>query len=73
MKVKFTYRIEVLDGPDEGLIIDNQNRILDLFQPHIGDIIEPYRIQFEFMTPELFQKGRKALENGNSIYCDKTL
>ena len=73
MKVKFTYRIEVIDGPDAGLIIDNQNRILDLFQPHIGDVIEPYRIQFKFMTPELLQKGMATLENGDTIYKGKIL
>ena len=73
MKIKFSYRIEILDGPDAGMVMDNETRILDLFQPHIGDIVEPYRIQFEFMTPELMQKNFKTLSDGDSIYKGKTL
>lgn len=73
MKAKLSFTIEILDGPDAGLQIKNDDRVIELFEPSVPGYIEPYRIQFEFTTPDLIQKGRKQLEDGDTIYLEEPL
>ena len=73
MKAKLSFTIEILDGPDAGLQIKNDDRVVELFEPVVPGYIQPYTVQFSFTTPELIQRGMKPLEDGDTIYSEEPL
>ena len=59
MKAKIDLRVELLDGQDAGYVLTEENRIVELDDNHNFpnlDVIRPYRVTVEFVTPNLLRE-----------------
>lgn len=57
MKAKITLRVELLDGPDAGYMIEEQNRVVDLTRLPYDH--KPYQVTVEFVTPDMYREWRE--------------
>ena len=58
MKAKINLRVEILEGEDKGYVLEETNRVVDLQRSYpLNDIITPYKLQLEFVTPDLLRRG----------------
>lgn len=60
MKAKVNLRVEILEGEDAGYILEETNKLVDLQRgtPYPwSDLIEPYRICVEFVTPDILREA----------------
>ena len=57
MKAKITLRVELLEGPDAGYMIEEQNRIVELKRMPYDH--KPYQVTVEFVTPDMFREWRE--------------
>ena len=58
MRAKVDLRVELLDGPDAGYVLSEENHIVELDDNHNFpnlDVIKPYRVTVEFVTPNLLR------------------
>jgi len=61
MKVKVDLRVEIIDGPDAGYVLEEKNRLLDLDRhgPRDWDnTIRPYTVSVDFFVPEYWRLRR---------------
>ena len=66
MRAKIDLRVELLDGQDAGYVLSEENRIVELDDIRnipFPDMIKPYRVTVEFVTPNLLREGRERSEN----------
>lgn len=67
MKAKIDLRVELLDGQDAGYVLTEENRIVELEHPNnfpFPDMIKPYRVTVEFVTPNLLREARDRMKGG---------
>lgn len=60
MKAIVNLRVEILEGEDADYILEETNRLVDLQrgEPYPwGDLIRPYRICVEFVTPDILREA----------------
>lgn len=63
MKAKVNLKVEILDGEDAGYILEETNKLVDLqrSKPYPwNDVIKPYRITVEFVTPDILRDAHKG-------------
>lgn len=68
MKVKIDFKMEILEGEDKGYILEETNRILDIYKDPMrvgADHIVPYRVNVDFVTPNLMREWREREEANN--------
>lgn len=53
MKARIDLRVEIVDGPDTGYVLQESNRLVELKQETFG--VRPYRVTVEFITPDLIR------------------
>jgi len=64
MKAIVNLRVEIVEGEDKGYILEETNRLIDLQETERpSDIIKPYKLCVEFVTPDMFR--RRCLEEEN--------
>ena len=60
MRAKVDLRVEILDGDDAGYVLEEKNKVLDLdTRTPWGDVVAPYRVTVEFVTPNLLREWRE--------------
>lgn len=62
MKAKITLRVELLDGPDAGYTIEEQNRIVEVNRLPYDH--RPYQVTVEFVTPDMYREWREISAGG---------
>lgn len=65
MRAKIDLRVELLDGQDAGYVLSEENRIVELEDTRnfsFPEMITPYRVTVEFVTPNLLREAREANE-----------
>ena len=56
MRAKVNLKVEIIEGPDAGYILEETNRLIDLQRSVWPDNeITPYKIQVEFVTPNILR------------------
>ena len=55
MNAKVNIKVEVMDGPDQGYIMED-SRVVPIFEPLPSKYVTPYSLTYKFMTPGLQQK-----------------
>ena len=71
MRAKINLRVEIIDGEDAGYVLEETNRLINLDRtewPAYDGTINPYKIQIEFVTPDLMR--RYAQLHKERIYED---
>lgn len=57
MKARISLNVEILDGPDKGYTLEENNRIVELSREiDKSEYFRPYRVQVEFMTPDIYRE-----------------
>lgn len=62
MKAKITLKVELLDGPDAGYMIEEQNRIVEISRLPYEH--RPYQVTVEFVTPDMYREWREISKGG---------
>lgn len=61
MRVKVDLRVEIVDGPDAGYVLEEKNRLLDLGGDGPRDwnnMMRPYSVCVDFFVPEYWRLRR---------------
>ena len=62
MFARIDLRVEIVDGPDTGFVLQESNRLVELtrldFDPR------PYRVTVEFVTPDIIRNWHIMNEGG---------
>lgn len=62
MKAVINLKVEIIEGPDKGYVLEEQNRLIDLeFDSdnlfYTG--VKPYKLNIYFVTPDLLRRYRR--------------
>lgn len=53
MKARIDLRVEIVEGPDTGYVLQESNKLVELTQLNFDP--RPYRVTVEFVTPDLIR------------------
>lgn len=76
MRAKVDFRVEIVEGPDAGYVLEEHNKLLDLEGP-LGfgyDVVHPYRLTMEFITPSMWrEKSEKEIKTNFYRYLNEQM
>lgn len=63
MLARVDLRVEIVDGPDAGYVLQESNKMVELLQ--LSHDLRPYRVTVEFVTPGIMREWHIMMENKN--------
>ena len=57
---RINLKLEIIDGPDTGYIIEETNKVINLERTEWGGTdFKPYKVTLEFVTPDIIRKKQE--------------